>query len=68
MIKRRELKTYEVREFHDDCGGEFEFEGIELTVYPPLYPHHCNKCNARANFREVYPATMHEAIGRWNVE
>lgn len=38
-----------------DCGGVMEHDGQVLATAPPLYPHKCSKCGAKANVREIYP-------------
>jgi len=37
------------------AGEMLSKDGIVLTTMPPLYPHCCNQCGHKKNFRERYP-------------
>jgi len=38
-----------------ECGGEMKPTGVFLTMYPPLYPHFCEKCGNGENLNTTYP-------------
>lgn len=52
------LEAFEVRAFCD-CGGEMKPGREVLAMNPPLYPHTCDKCGTRENFKTHYPAIRH---------
>lgn len=43
-----------------NCGGKMIPEGIVLTVYPPLYPHKCERCGLTENTHNRYPYMSYE--------
>lgn len=59
MQKKYNTETYIVKEMCE-CGGEFVFDGIVLTSYPPKFPHTCNKCGKTVHLDRQYPSTQTE--------
>lgn len=59
MEKKYNTETYIVKEMCE-CGGEFVFDGIVLTSYPPKFPHTCNKCGKKVTLDRQYPSTQTE--------
>jgi hypothetical protein len=61
---KHEVQTYEVDYICDECKeGRMRFTGVELTVHPPIYPHLCDKCKLRKDFRCIYPKIVYEKAG-----
>ena len=58
---KTEVKTFRVK-LKCDCGGDMIYNGMVLTSNPPLYPHICDKCEARVNRRNKYPMITTEDI------
>lgn len=59
MEKKYKAEIYIVNEMCE-CGGEFVFDGIVLTSYPPKFPHTCNKCGKTVHLDRQYPSTQTE--------
>lgn len=59
MQKKYNTETYIVKEVCE-CGGEFVFDGIVLTSYPPKFPHTCNKCGKKVTLDRQYPSSQTE--------
>lgn len=59
MQQKFKTETFIVKE-KCECGGEYVFDGIVLTSYPPKYPHTCNKCGKKVYFDTQYPSTITE--------
>lgn len=59
MEKKYNAETYIVKEMCE-CGGEFVFDGIVLTSYPPKFPHTCNKCGKTVHLDRQYPSAQTE--------
>ena len=58
--KRRELKTFNVRGFHEGCDGEwFAQHGISNS-FETSWMHRCDKCGAIEHFDRRYPRIEHE--------
>ena len=59
MQQKFKTETFIVKE-KCECGGEYVFDGIVLTSYPPKYPHTCNKCGKKVHLDTQYPSTVTE--------
>ena len=59
MEKKYNAETYIVKEVCE-CGGEFVFNGMALTSYPPKFSHTCNKCGKTVHLDRQYPSTQTE--------
>ncbi len=59
MQQKFKTETFIVKE-KCECGGEYVFDGIVLTSYPPKYPHTCNKCGKKVHLDTQYPTTTTE--------
>lgn len=52
----RKYIIYEVIYVCDTCEvGHMWSNNVMLTVDPPLFPHECDKCGAKANYHQQYP-------------
>lgn len=61
MEIRKEVKTYKVYYKCDECrSGTMEPTGICYSVAPPKFPHVCNLCGHKENFRCTYPRIVTE--------
>lgn len=40
--------------------GRMRPTGVTLTVCPPIYPHECNRCGRRENYKVSYPYITYE--------
>jgi len=65
-VMTQQVLTYEERLYCTDCEGDHEMEwnGISLTVHPPLFPHVCLNCGHRVNISgHTYPMTRYTPTG-----
>jgi hypothetical protein len=59
--KNTEIKTYKVRAYHEDCGGELVGTGHGVTAGSTAWEHRCKKCGAVGWVDSVnYPAIAYE--------
>lgn len=57
---RKVQKVVKVDKHCDSCGqGLMRPTGVTLMSYPAQYPHVCNGCGAKENFRVRYPYLEH---------
>lgn len=59
--ERKEVKVVKVIA-KCECGGEFEPTGMKYMTNPPQYPHKCNKCEKKEQFRCTYPKIEYEEV------
>ena len=62
MLKRREVKTYQVELICDECGTPMKFTGIVYTSYPGQYEHRCPKCGNVKCPECSYPRIEYECV------
>lgn len=56
MERKTEVRPIKVDMICDVCGkGWMRPTNVTLTVYPPLYPHVCDKCGHTENYSKCYP-------------
>lgn len=56
MEIRKIVRTYSVDKSCDECKkGFMRPTGTVLTSCPPWYPHVCNNCGYKENYRKSYP-------------
>ena len=60
MEKEIEVKTFKVNYICDECkyGGIMQPSGNALLTDPMLYPHKCNNCGFKRNFKCIYPKVI----------
>lgn len=62
MTNETEVKTIEVRQYCDKCGGELTFTGEVLLSYPEKYVHKCEKCGHTEWLPKSYPCIEYKAV------
>lgn len=62
MFKEKEVKTYIVRFYCDECGEEMTTTGLVLTSYPIKIEYICPKCNRKEYQPDHYPKTIYKEI------
>lgn len=62
MTNEIEVKTIEVRQYCDKCGGELVFTGEVLLTNPEKYVHKCDKCGHTEWFPKSYPCIEYKAV------
>lgn len=56
-----QLIPYCIEYICDKCGiGKMQVMSITLLVNPPIYPHQCDECGARQEFKESYPTIRYK--------
>jgi len=53
--RTEKVQSIQVHAHCENCGSEMKWDGRELTIYPPLYPHTCIQCGRTENLKRVYP-------------
>lgn len=59
-LKEKEVKTYIVRLYCDECGEEMVSTGKVIFTYPIQFEHKCPKCNKIECLTEGYPKTIYK--------
>ena len=44
VTRKKEVKTYKIHAYHDDCGGELVGTERGTAVWPAAWEHRCDKC------------------------
>lgn len=62
MLDKKEVKTYIVRLYCEQCGHEMVSDGTVLCSYPPQYPYVCPNCGSKITTNEKYPKIEYKEI------
>ena len=62
MLKKREIKTYQVQLICDDCGTPMDFTGHITSDSPVGFIHRCPKCGRTETQSHSYPITEYEYV------
>lgn len=62
MLDKKEVKTYIVRLYCNNCGHEMENNGVMFTSYPAQYPYECPNCGWKTTATEEYPKIEYQEI------
>jgi hypothetical protein len=58
--RKKEVKTYKVRIYHNECGGELVGTGHGLTAGSTVWEHSCKRCGQIGWVGDVsYPTIAH---------
>jgi hypothetical protein len=58
--RKKEVKIYNVRAYHEGCGGELVGTGHGITAGSTVWEHRCEKCNEIGWVDSVsYPTIAH---------
>ena len=66
MIEKKEVKTYIVRLYCNNCRNEMESTGFVLPSYPEQYPYKCPNCGWKTTATERYPKIEYQEIDDGN--
>lgn len=62
MLKEREVKSYMIRLYCDECGEEMVSTGQLFFSYPLQLEHKCPKCGYVLHTTEGYPKVIYKEI------
>ena len=62
MLYKKEVKTFVVRLYCDDCGEEMISTGELIFTLPVQLKYKCPKCGRIENTTDTYPKTIYDEI------
>lgn len=62
MLDKKEVKTYMVRLYCNNCNHEMQSNGSFLYSYPLQYPYICPNCGWKTTATELYPKVEYQEI------
>lgn len=58
-----ETRTFVMKIYCGECGGEIKFNGNANLSFPPQYVHACDDCGITTIYKDQYPLNTTQEVG-----